>query len=294
MSKIKIITDTCADLDKSLLDTYGVDIARMTVCVNGERFYVSPEHGGVPIKELYEAMRAGERVVAEPVSATEFEQVFTKYAEDGFDIVYVACSSALSESLETGKLVARRVMEKRVGSKIVCVDSGSACGGEALVVIEAAEFAKTAQSIVDVAEHIEGMKTRVVDIGTVSDFDYLKNIGAIKSSEAFFGKLFGKFPIIANGAVVKKIGGRENALDACVQTLKARLIDEFPASEQTIFIEHGDDGEAADRLADKVKELIAPKSVHVCYLGPTLGVSSGSNAVALFGFGDPALAAVKK
>ena len=294
MSKIKIITDTCADLDKGLLDTYGVDIARMTVRINGERFYVSPEHGGISTKEPYEAMRAGKSVSVEPVSATELEQVFTKYADDGFDIVYVACSAALSKSFETGKLVARRVMEKRVGSKIVCVDSESACGGEALVVIEAAEFAKTAQSIGDVAEHIEGRKTRVVNIGTVSDFDYLKSIGAIKSSEAFFGKLFGKFPIIANGAVVKKIGGRENALDACVQTLQSCLTDEFPASEQTIFIEHGDDGEAADRLADKVKELIAPKSVHVCRLGPMLGAFNGPNAVALFGFGDPALATVKK
>lgn len=301
MSKIKVITDSCADLGKDIIDEYDLDYVKMSVLIGGERAFVSFDRGDCTPKALYSAMREGKPITLEDVSATEFTQVFTKYVEDGYDVVYISCSKAMSDSLAVGKTTARSVMEKHVGSKIICVDSKSACGGEALVAIEAAKLARTAQTAEEVVEHVERLVQTVVQVCTTDDLETLKKVGIINAPTAFFYKLSDTKPIVVcneagNNVAVKKSKGRRNAIEECITTLGACISDsEYPISEQTVFVEHADDLEAAEYIAEKVNEMLAPGSVRVGYLGPTLGAKLGAGAVAVFGFGDPSrVAAIRR
>ena len=63
-------------------------------------------------------MRAGNRVMTTQVPTDEFERVFTNYLYKGFDIVYIACSSKQSESVNTGAVVARKLLENYPGAEI--------------------------------------------------------------------------------------------------------------------------------------------------------------------------------
>lgn len=293
MSKVKVITDSCSDMGRDLRDKYDIDYVQMTVTWNGVEKRASTDWEEFSAKELFNAMRDGIRIITNQVAVPEFERVFGKYLEEGYDIVYVSCSSALSGSFNTGRVVAKTLEEKYPERKIVCVDPKNSCGGEALVAIEAAKLAAQGLSAVEVAEKTEALAVNALQFCTTDTLTYLKRAGRVKAAAAFFGNLFGIKPIIisnaeGNNEAVKKIKGRKNAMDECVNMLKAAIeAGPVPASEQTIFVVNADCVEDGDYLVNKVKELIAPKEIYTNTIGPIIGASVGPGAVAVYGFGDP-------
>jgi len=293
MNKVKIITDSCADMGRELRDKYGVDYVRMSLNWSGSEKPASCDWDVFTAKELYDAMRDGVRITTNQVSVPEFEAVFGKYAAEGYDIIYIGCAGVLSGSVAVGAAVARTVIEAHPGIEIRCIDAKNSSGGEALLVMEAAKMAADGLAAGEIAERIEKLIPHVNQFVTVDSLTYLKRAGRVKGAAAFFGNLLGIKPIIISDAVganvaIKKIKGRKPAIDECIASLKTALEDApngYPVSEQTIYIGHSDCRADADYIAERVKEVIKPKDVIINYIGPIIGASLGPAGVAVFGFG---------
>lgn len=293
MAKVKIITDACSDISKEWRDKYDIECAPLTLLWGTEEKIANCDWDVYTAKELYDAMRSGVKIKSNQVSITTFENIFNKYLDEGCDIVYIGCSSALSGSVTTGAAVAKKISETRPDAKIFCVDPKISCGGEAMVAVEAAKLAASGLSGEEVYEKtVEKAKT-IRQFVTVDNLNYLKNAGRIKASKAFFGNLFGVKPIIVNdvhgaNVAVGKAKGKKNALDMLVSMLKDAICyddNEYPVSEQTIYVGHADTREDADYLAKRVMEEIKPKDVYINYIGPVIGASVGPGSAVLYGFG---------
>lgn len=293
MAKVKIITDACSDITKEWRDKYDIECAPLSLLWGEQEKIANCDWDVYTAKELYDAMRSGIKIKSNQVSITTFEELFNKYLDEGCDIVYVGCSSALSGSVTTGAAVAKKIIEEKPEAKIFCIDPKVSCGGEALVAVEAAKLAAQGLTVEEVYEKTVAIAKTIRQVFTVDNLNYLKNAGRIKASKAFFGNLFGVKPMIVNdvrgaNVAVGKAKGKKNALDMCVDMLKDAICydgNEYPVSEQTIYIGHADTKEDADYLVEKIKAEINPKDVYVNYIGPVIGASVGPGAVVLYGFG---------
>lgn len=293
MNKVKVITDSCSDMGKALRERFGVDYARMSVNWLGEEKYASTDWDLYSVKEFYDAMRSGVRITTNQVAVPEFERVFGMYLEQGYDVVYVACSSALSGSYNVAQVVAKNLAEKYPNNKVVCVDPRNSCCGEALVAIEAAKYAEQGLSADEVAQKAREISEYTLQFCAADDLNYLKRAGRVKATAAFFGNLFGIKPIIISNErgeneAVKKVKGKKNAHIACVDMLKA-AIDKgpVPASEQIIFVVNADCEDDTNAIAERVKAVIAPKEIIINTIGPIIGASVGPGSIAVYGIGDP-------
>ena len=292
MNKVKVITDSCADPCKELRERFDIDYALMSLVWDGKEVPASCDEDIFTFKELYDAMRNGKRIITQQVSDPEFERVFGKYLEQGYDIVYVACSTALSGSYNLGIQVGKRLMEKYPNQKIVCIDPKNSVGGEMLVAIEAAKAANNGAGVDEVAKVAQAASEKSMQFAAIGDLTYLKRAGRVKASAAFFGNLFGIKPILISNRIgeneaVKKVKGRKNSLDEIVDMLQKSLNDpERPASEQMIIVAHADCINDAHYLVEQVKAKINPKEVYINPIGPTIGASVGPETIALYGFGD--------
>lgn len=90
MRKVKIITDSCADIGRELRERRDIDYVRMKTIYNYTELDASLDWQFYSTKQLYDIMRGGERVLTAQVPAEEFSRVFTPYIEAGCDIVYIA------------------------------------------------------------------------------------------------------------------------------------------------------------------------------------------------------------
>ena len=151
MSKIKVLTDSCSDLGKVIRDKYDIGYVRMKTVYEGKETEASLDWEYYSPKELYDLMRGGKRVLTTQVPVEEFQRVFSELLEQGYDIVYVACSSKQSGSVNTGSVVAKELMAKYPDRKIFCIDSLNACMGEGALAVRAAEYRDAGFSAEEIA-----------------------------------------------------------------------------------------------------------------------------------------------
>ena len=295
MNKVKIITDACSDISKEWREKYDIDYVPLTLIWNDKEVLATCDWDNFTAKEYYDALRAGARIKSNQTSALEFEHIYNKYLDEGYDIVYIGCSSWISGTYSVGTTVAKNIMEKRAGAKILTVDAKVSCGGQALIVVEAAKLAASGESAEKIAEHAIELSKHVFQTGSVDTLEFLKRAGRVKAAAAFFGNLFGVKPIIVNdvhGAnfAVKKVKGRQASIDYCIELFKETLIfdeQKYPVSEQTVYIAHADCRDTADQIAERIMSEIKPKDVYINFVGPSVGASVGPGMFAIYGFGKP-------
>ena len=289
MRKVKVITDSCADLNIEQLEKYGIAFAKMSTSCDGVESVASLTWTEDEAHEHYNKMREGKRIITAQVSVEEFQRIFGEYLKQDMDIVYIGCSSKQSGSVNTGYVIAKKLMAEYAGSTILCIDSLNASMGEGMLAIEAAKLAAGGASATEIESHILSIRKKANQYVTVHSLDALKRAGRVKGSAAFFGNLMGVKPIIiadANGdqAAYKKVKGRQRSFEEIVALLKASMID---PEEQVVYLTHADCAkEEIEGLVALIKAEIPCKDVEVGFIGPIIGASIGPDAVGIWGFGQ--------
>ena len=289
MRKVKVITDSCADLNVEQLNKYNIAFARMSTSCEGIESVATLTWTENEVHEHYNKMRDGKRIITAQVSVEEFQRIFEEYLKQDMDIFYIGCSSKQSGSVNTGFVTAKKLMAEYEGSTIVCMDSLNASMGEGMLAIEAAKMANDGASITEIEAHILSIRKKVNQYVTVHSLDALKRSGRVKGPAAFFGNLMGVKPIIiadANGdqAAYKKVKGRQKSFDEIVALLKASIVN---SEDQVIYLTHADcDKEEINGLVALIKQEIPCKDVEIGFIGPIIGASIGPDAVGIWGFGQ--------
>ena len=288
MKPVKIITDSCSDLTGELLEKYNIDYAKMRYTYGGTEKEAILTWSEEAIHELYNVMRGGERVTTAQVPAEEYTKIFTKYIEEGYDIVSISCSSKQSSSVNTSYVVRDELMAKYPDAKILCIDSLNSCVPLGALVIEAAKMVEAGKSADEIYEWVMANRKKVLQFATVHSLKTMYKAGRVKGATAFFGNLLGVKPILINDVDgyqtgYKKVKGRQNSFQEVVNLLKENILD---AENQTVFFAHADcDKEEVELLKNMIKEAIPCKDVYVSYIGPIIGGTIGPDAVCVSAFG---------
>ena len=284
MKDYVILTDSCSDLSKDVRESLDIDYVQMNIVYDGKELPASLDWDLYTPQELYNLMRNGTRITTNQVPVQTFTTVFTKYLEEGKDIVYIGCSSALSGSVNTGKVVADELAEKYPDNKVYVIDSLNSCLGEGLMVIDAAKMKKEGKTAAEVVAYIEANKLKYQQFCAVDDLTYLKRAGRVKASAAFFGNLFGVKPILISNRqgenfAIKKIKGRKNSLDEIINMAKSSIV---APETQTVAVVHADCEKDAEYLKNRIESELGVKEVYVNYIGPIIGASAGPGTIAIY------------
>ena len=203
--------------------------------------------------------------------------------EAGKDVLYIACSSALSASVQAARLVAQELKEQYPESDIYCIDSLISSLGQGYLVMEASRKRAEGYSAADTAAYIESIKLCVNQCGTVASLEYLRRAGRVKASKAFFGNLFGVKPIIISDRkgqnyAYKKVKGTANARIAIAE----HIVDAADGVYEELLLTHADCLEEAELVKEEILKLASFKNVIISTIGPIVGASVGPGTVICF------------
>ena len=216
--------------------------------------------------------------------------IFEKRVNEGYDILHIAFSSALSSSYNNACIAASEVMEEHPGSRIVVIDSLSASMGEGLVVYKAVEMKKAGSSMDEIIDFLNAHILNFVHNFTVDDLNHLYRGGRVSKTTAIIGTLASIKPILHvnnEGRLINigKVRGRKKSLIALVDRMEEH-IGSYRDKNDVVFISHGDCLEDAQFVAGLVKERFGIDNIWINYICPTIGTHSGPGTVALFFMGD--------
>lgn len=286
MNKYIITTDTTCDLPEDYLRQHNIRLLPLYYSMNGT---VYGEGNALEPKAFYKIMRDGAMPTTMAVNPDIARSVFTGLINEGYDILHIAFSSALSGSCSVAGTVARELCDEHPGAKITVIDSLCASLGEGLLVHKAAVLKESGKSIDEVADWLEKNKLNLCHMFTVDDLHHLHRGGRVSKATAIIGTLINVKPVLHvdnEGRLIplNNVRGRKKALISLVDQMEARLKD-YPVNNDIVFISHGDCEEDAQYVADLVKERFGIKNFLIYYVSPTIGAHSGPGTVALFFMG---------
>ncbi|MBQ8882851.1 MAG: DegV family protein [Clostridia bacterium] len=290
MKKFVILGDSTCDLNGELRKKYDIDYAPMRFSIDGEDYEADLDYKRLTPHEFYDIMRGGKRIITAQVPAHTFEEKFTEYAKAGEDILYISCSSGLSASINSAKLVADEVMNAYPDCKIVCVDSLCSSMGQGLLCIIASNLRAEDKTIDEVAKFIEENRLKANQECTADKLSYLRQAGRVSAASAFFGGLLNIKPIIISdvkgrNAAIEKVKGRKNSIDKLVErTVKGYEQNPYFSD---VCVVHADCPEDADILCEKLLEAlpITRENIHIGFIGPIVGASAGPGTISTYFFG---------
>lgn len=120
-----IVTDSTSDLPVSWLQENEVTVLGLTINLDGVTYETVGENR-LTSADLLEKMATGGLPTTSQVNVGQFEEVFEAAAKEGQDVLYLAFSSALSGTYQSGTIARDMVLDNYPDAVIEIVDTKAA------------------------------------------------------------------------------------------------------------------------------------------------------------------------
>lgn len=264
MNPYVIMTDTTTDLPEDYIREHGLSILSLNYILDGQTY--DREHP-LDVKEFYEKMRAGSMPTTSQVNPEQAKTAMCACLETGQDVLYIAFSSGLSGTYNSGRIAAEEIAEEGLfpERKVVVVDSLSASLGEGLLVHKAVMLKEAGKSLEEVADWVERNKLHICHNFTVDDLFHLHRGGRVSKATAILGTMMNVKPVLhvddeGHLIAVGKVRGRKKSISALVDRM-AEQMNGFAAENDVVFISHGDCIEDVEYLERLIREKFGIREV---------------------------------
>jgi len=251
MNKIAIIVDSTCDLTKELIEKNNIVVVPLTVNFSDESY-----HDGVDIttKELYEKVAVkGELPKTAAITIGEIYNIFEKYIEEGYDIIYTGIASSMSKSYENAVMTAQEFPEGR----IEVVDSQNLSTGIGLVVLKACKWRDEGKTVSEIANLMRETVPYVRSQFVIDTMEYLHKGGRCSGVAKLFGSIFKIKPIIAvrDGKMGVSSMPRGTITMGLNKMLDMYKEDCNNIDEDYVFVTHSMADESCEYVMEKAKAI---------------------------------------
>ena len=277
MSNYVLITDSASDLPSEIAENLEVEILPMKYMVND----IPCVDKDFDMENFYNLLRGKALSLTSQTNVEEFSNYFSRYLENGKDILYVGFPLSLSGMNNSARIAARELSEKYPERKIIVIDSVSASIGQGLLVYYAALKKKNGATIDEVADFVNDNKLKFCHWFTVDDLYFLKRGGRISQATAVVGSILNVKPLLSMNDegklyVFDKIRGKKKVLD-----LMSSKIENLNSDYKKVFVGHADCLDDAKYVAERISAENPSLDVTITHLGPIIGTHTGPGTVAL-------------
>lgn len=274
MDKIKIITDSSADLPKEIFDKLNIDVLPLLINF-GEESYL--DGVDIQINELFEKIETGDIFPnTAQVTPTRFAEVYEKYLKEGYKIISLHLSSNMSGTYQSACL-AKSMLES---DDIYVVDSQNVTSGLGLLAYRAALLRDRGLSIDEILKDLEETKNTICSSLCFESLENLVRGGRItKTVSVVTGVLGIKLILeVKDGlmAVKDKVRGSKKAVKRIIKD-----IEKFePREDMPIVLLNVNN----EDVYEPIKEYLNEHNLNYidAKVGCTVGIHSGNNATGVF------------
>lgn len=278
MEKIKIITDSSADLPKEIFEKLNVE--RLPLLINfGEESYLDGVE--IQIDELFKKIEESDVFPnTAQVTPVRFQEIYKKYLDEGYKIISIHLSSDMSGTYQSACL-AKNMLDT---DDIYVVDSQTVTSGLGLLVYRAAMLKDEGKSMKEIIEDLEENKKYISSSLCFDSLDNLIKGGRIPKAVAVVTGMLGIKLIleVKDGvmAVKDKVRGSKKAVKRIIKDIED--IGCKPGMPLVLINVN------SDEVCSQIKEYLNEKNIETIEttVGCTVGIHSGNNATGVFFFAN--------
>lgn len=274
-----IVTDSTSDLPISWVRENDVTVLGLTINLDGVTYETVGEKR-LTSAELLEKMETGGQPTTSQVNVGQFEEVFEAAAKEDKEVLYLAFSSALSGTYQSGTIARDMVLDAYPDVVIEIVDTKAAAIGEGYLVMQAAQARAAGKSLAETKALIEDLVPRLRTYLLVDDLNHLVRGGRLSKSAALIGGLVNIKPLLALNAegkleAIAKIRGRKKGIKEMLNLTLDNL------DHSTVMVAYTGDLEAAKAIKATLLEDSRVSDVLLTELGPIIATHTGTGVLAI-------------
>lgn len=282
--KIKVITDSCCDLplqyakDKSPF----LEIMGMPVSINGTE-HIDDLGQTLDHETFYKMLRNDTVPTTSQINAYRFEETFRKYLSEGYQVIYIGFSSAMSGTFNSAKVAESLIKEDNPDSPLWVTDTLSASIGLGALIMEVVALVEKQESISTINQWIKDHAPLTQHWFGVDNLDYLKKGGRISTTSAMVGNVLNVKPtLIVDSTGKLKSYGKVRGRKKSIQFLASK-VDEFidPKCTKKIIVGHGNCPDDAQLLIERIRENHPNLPIILSELSMTIASHVGPDMLAL-------------
>ena len=282
MRSFIISVDTTCDLPDEYLQEHSIQVHPLHYIIDETEY--GKELGELTQRDFYQTMRDGKMPMTNATNIDYDIQLFEKAVQEGYDIIHLPFSSAMSASCSNAMLAASQVMEKYPEANIVVIDSLTATASLGILIRKTVAMKEAGKTFDETVEWIKDTAPHMVCHFTLPDLFHMWRGGRLKKSTAILGTALKLHPILhvdEKGSLspIKKVRGRKSAIFALADSVKA--LCEAGQAPDCVAITHGDCLEDAKLIGKRLEEKYGLTNIYYSYLSPTLGAHSGPDTLAI-------------
>ena len=224
MTKIKISTDSTADIPQSFCEELNISVLPLTVVADEKEY-----RDGVDItpQEFYRIIDASKKLpVSSQVASVLYTELFKETWKAGYtDLIQVTINSKGSGTYQAAVLSRDLFYEEHPEAKeqlsIHIIDSQTYSMAYGIGVIEGAQLVRQGASVAEVIAHIEEWLAHTRPLFVPLNLRCVKKSGRISPAAAFAGDAIGLKPLITfeegEARIIGKVRGERKAISALVE-----------------------------------------------------------------------------
>ncbi|GAB6168009.1 DegV family protein [Clostridium carnis] len=274
MEKIKIVTDSCLDLPKEIIEKNNIEI--LPVLINfGEKSYIDIEE--ITLEKMQEKIEK-ENILPTTAQITpvRFEECFKRNLEEGYKVIVILMSSNMSGTYQSA-CIAKNMIESE---DITIIDTMAISSAQGLLVLKACELRDAGSSVKEISDELTRMIPKMKLSVAFESLDNLVKGGRVSKTAGAIGAALGLRIIleIKDGimAVKDKVRGNKKALKKIISDYEALNPDK---DELVALIEY-----KSPELYNGLKEYLIENNIrHIdTTVGCAVGIHSGPKVGGLF------------
>lgn len=283
MSKIMIMTDSCCDLSKEVIEELGIKVLPFMITVNGESFRETFDKSN---KEFYELMAATDEIPKHAqINPNTFEEAYKELYDQGYtDVISVSINSNGSGTYNNSIIGKNDFYEKnpeaREKMRIFNLDSKCYTIFYGYPIMESVKKIRKGADAEEIIAYLEDWFNVCGIYAVPYNLKYARKSGRISAAAAFAGELLGLKPIIlfADGGTetVEKIRGEKNIVPKLVDCVERNMTPQTP-----YIIIHGRDNVLAKEVEKEIIKRTGRKAEMFSDIGAAVASNIGPDIVAV-------------
>jgi fatty acid kinase fatty acid binding subunit len=266
---VAVVTDSAAALPSEIASRWSVAVVPMWLTLDG----TAVREGEMSLDDLLQRSD----VKTSGPSPGEFAAVVEEQLSKSDGVVVLTIAAEMSSTHEAAVIGTRAA-----SGDVRVVDTRTAAGAEALVVLAAAEAAARGEPIDAVVAAAEQAIPQMRLVATLPSLEHLVRGGRVPNIAGWAGNVLGIAPLFefrdGHARPLRPALGTEVAYDRILSKWRR---DRVPGAELHVAALHANAPTDAQRLLDRVREQAEPKTAFVGEFGTVMVAHTGPGLVGL-------------
>ncbi len=290
MSKFIISCCSTADLTKEHFEERNIHYICFHYELDGKS-YEDDLGQSLSFEELYTRMKQGADTKTSQINVAEYEEYFSKFLEQGNDILHLCVSSGVSGAYNSACIAKNILQERFPERRIYIVDSLGGSSGSGLIMDEMSQLRDEGKTIDELYAWVNANKLKMQHWLFSTDLTYFIKGGRISKTAGFVGSILSICPVMSvnkEGKIIPryKVRTKKKVIEALVNQMEEEAQNGLDYNGKC-YISHSGCYEDARAVADLVESRFPRLNgkVEINNIGTAIGCHAGPGTVGLFFWG---------